>query len=165
MKTKLISPVGLNPMGVGPKIFKYTMPFILVAIILQIVFPELSSFPLINGIIRRIIGFVILAIGALMYLLTIKHFLKHFALGKMITNGVYSISRNPLYASWILFILPSIALITNNWTFLSAPIAMYIFFTMYVTEEEKNLLAVFGEEYKDYCKKVNQLIGIQITKS
>jgi len=152
-------------MGVGPKIFKYTVPFILVSITLGIFFPELSKIPFINETLRKILGYIILALGFAMYLLTVKHFLKHFALGKLITNGVYSISRNPLYTSWILFILPSIALITNNWTFVSAPIAMYLFFSMYIHEEEKSLLSVVGEEYNQYCRKVNQLIGWQINNS
>jgi protein-S-isoprenylcysteine O-methyltransferase Ste14 len=165
MRNKLQSPVGLNPKGVGPKIFKNTMPFILISIVFGFFSPELSKIPLMNETLRKIFGYTLLALGIIMYLLTLKQFFKYFALGKLITHGVYSLSRNPLYVSWILFILPSIALITNNWTFLSAPIAMHLFFSMYIIEEEKNLLHIFGEEYNKYCSKVNQLIGLTSSKS
>jgi protein-S-isoprenylcysteine O-methyltransferase Ste14 len=158
MNNKLKSPAGLNPGGVGPKIFRNTMPSLILAIIAGIIFPDICSFPIPYRNIVRIVGWVVLALGITTYLLIMKKFLKGFSKGKLITEGIFSLSRNPLYSSWILFILPAIALVSDNWTFLFSIVAMYIFFRLNIIKEEESLFQIFGEEYLKYKQKVNCLI-------
>jgi protein-S-isoprenylcysteine O-methyltransferase Ste14 len=158
MKNSLKSPVGLNPGGIGPKIFRNTLPFLILAIVAGLFSPETCSFPFQYRNIIRIIGWAILALGIICYLMTIKKFLNEFSKGKLITDGIYGFSRNPLYASWILFILPSIALVADNWILLISSIAMYIFFKISIKEEEDKLSGIFGEEYLEYKRSVNLLM-------
>jgi protein-S-isoprenylcysteine O-methyltransferase Ste14 len=157
MKNKLKSPVGLNPGGIGPKIFKSTMPFLIAGILLGIFFPSTFTFPFSIRFVLKILGWIMLGIGILAYLLTMVHFLKNFSKGILITDGIFRLSRNPLYSSWILFILPGISFVTDNWTILISAIALYVFFVINIKEEEESLSAIFGDEYTQYCNKVGRI--------
>jgi len=160
MKNRLNSPHGLNAKGIGPKIFRNTMPFLIAAIAGSLLFPSALSFPGSADNILRLTGWIMLFVGIIAYVVTLRQFIKDFSKGKLITNGIFGLSRNPLYASWILFILPAIAFITDNWSFLFAPVAMYVFFVLNIKEEEESLKQIFGEKFDEYCKRVNRLIFI-----
>jgi protein-S-isoprenylcysteine O-methyltransferase Ste14 len=71
---------------------------------------------------------------------------------------MFACSRNPIYSCWIVLILPAIGLICNNWLFFVSAAAMCAATLLLVKEEEKQLLQVFGEEYKKYKNRVSSII-------
>lgn len=80
--------------------------------------------------------------------------------GRLVTDGVYRFSRNPMYAAFILFLVPAIALIANNLLLLAVSLAMYAVFTCLIGQEEAWLRKEFGEEYESYCRKVGRLLSL-----
>jgi protein-S-isoprenylcysteine O-methyltransferase Ste14 len=160
MKKPLQSPHGMKPQGVGPKIFRNSMPFLFAGIITGIFFPDIANFPLYHKSAFKIAGLFFILSGAAIYILSIIRFLKEFPKGKLITEGVYRLSRNPLYSSWILFIYPGLAFICNNWIFLLASVSMYLSLIVLIKLEEEQLLAVFGDDYKAYKAKVRRVVFI-----
>lgn len=160
MQSKLSSPAGLNPMGSGPKIFRNTTPFLIVGILAGLFFKNFSYFPVHDREFMKSVGWSWLFAGLLSYGVAVKQFLKGFSGGNLITSGVFRFSRNPIYSSWILFILPALAMISNNWIFLVASLAMYISLCYYIKEEEDALEKAFGEIYSDYCERTGRLISI-----
>jgi protein-S-isoprenylcysteine O-methyltransferase Ste14 len=77
---------------------------------------------------------------------------------KLKTNGSYRFVRNPCYC---LFLLGSTGtlLIAHNPLLLILPILFYIWMTVILKNtEEKWLAELYGEEYKEYCKRVNRCI-------
>jgi len=157
MNKKLKSPVGLNAGGIGPKIFRNTMPFLVIAILLGIFFPSVFAFTIVAKNSLKYAGWIILALGISTYITTMVQFLRNFSKGILITNGIFAFSRNPLYASWILFVLPGIAFVSNNWSFLFSSIALYLFFIKNIKEEEHSLQIIFGEQYTAYCNRVGRI--------
>lgn len=158
MNPKFHSPHHLSATGVGPKIFRSMLPFLLAGIAVQIFLPTVSAFPFRYDEILIFAGWLMLVTGILFWILAVVQFTKGFPKGKLITTGVYSISRNPIYAAWIVFILPGLAGIQNNWIFLLAALVMFIAFMRLIGEEEKMLAQVFGEHYQAYMKKVNRVL-------
>lgn len=78
--------------------------------------------------------------------------------GKLVTSGVYSLVRNPIYSAFI-FIFTGILLMVNNILLLILPILFWLYLTILLKNtEEKWLLAKFGQAYLDYCQKVNRVI-------
>ena len=77
---------------------------------------------------------------------------------KLITTGVYSIVRNPVYSAFI-FIFTGILLLTANYFLLILPFFFWAFLTILMKNtEEKWLKNEFGKEYEIYLKEVNRVI-------
>ncbi|HMK61805.1 MAG TPA: isoprenylcysteine carboxylmethyltransferase family protein [Dissulfurispiraceae bacterium] len=77
---------------------------------------------------------------------------------KLVTNGVYRYSRNPMYAAFIVFLIPALSFISNNLMTLSVSVVMFAAFKILIRKEEVYLQTEFGEEYEQYTKRVAQLI-------
>lgn len=77
---------------------------------------------------------------------------------KLITDGVYSIVRNPVYSGWFL-VCTGIIFIANNLMLFIVPPICWMYMTVFlILTEEKWLKDLYGQEYTDYCSKVNRCI-------
>ncbi|HNQ64039.1 MAG: isoprenylcysteine carboxylmethyltransferase family protein [Syntrophorhabdaceae bacterium] len=76
----------------------------------------------------------------------------------LVKTGVYGLSRNPMYAGFIVFIVPGLALILNNMLLIGVSMAMFVVFKLRIGVEENILLKEFGVEYERYRTTVPQLI-------
>ncbi|CEM63026.1 isoprenylcysteine carboxylmethyltransferase family protein [Treponema phagedenis] len=77
---------------------------------------------------------------------------------KLVTDGVYRIVRNPIYSAF-LFVCTGVLLLFCNWYLLLLPPIFFLYLTLLMKyTEEKWLLQQYGEEYQDYCKRVNRCI-------
>lgn len=146
--------------GVGPVIIYGQFIFTAITIILTDIFD--LKFPISNvlNIIFRIIGILLIAAGLYLDLsakLKSKLF-KNVKDNKLITNGVYSIVRNPVYSGALLACTGAI-LIANNLILLIVPVICWMYMTIFLIKtEEKWLRELYGEEYVLYCKRVNRCI-------
>lgn len=80
---------------------------------------------------------------------------------KLQTKGIYSLSRHPFYLGFI-FILFSSCLFTPNYINIFAFIGTWFIHHFIMIEEEKFLESMYGDEYKNYIKKVNRYINIKL---
>ncbi len=104
-------------------------------------------------------GILLVISGITMYTaaLLISKILRSIDDGKLLTTGVYGWTRNPIY-SGILFICTGAILIFGNAALIIFPPMMYLAVTAAVKNtEEKWLRKRFGEDYRDYCKRVNRI--------
>ena len=77
---------------------------------------------------------------------------------KLKTNGSYKFVRNPCYVMFLLGNTGAI-LIAHNPVLLILPVLFWIEMTIVLKNtEEKWLQDLYGQEYVDYCKRVNRLI-------
>ena len=81
---------------------------------------------------------------------------------KLVTKGVYSISRNPSYVSDVL-IKMSIGIACLSWLFLLVAIADFILLSTIISAEEQFLLENYGKDYRDYLSKTPRWIGMTKT--
>jgi protein-S-isoprenylcysteine O-methyltransferase Ste14 len=76
----------------------------------------------------------------------------------MITNGIYSICRNPAFIGFYLKYI-GILLTFFNWVLLAFTLFTIIIFHLQILKEEEYLTMVFGAEYTEYKKRVGRYIG------
>ena len=76
----------------------------------------------------------------------------------LITDGIYSKIRHPMYLSQLLVAVAQAMLL---WNWLAGPLSIVVFVLFYlfrVPEEEKMMLAAFGEPYREYMKRTGGII-------
>ena len=149
---------GLDARGVGPRIILRTSPFLLSAIVSEIWVAAFFEMPLLNNPAVKTAGWIWLLLGFVLFVSSIVQFSRNFPKGNLLQNGMYAFSRNPIYSCWILFILPSLWLILNNWLFLLSAAVMCVVTVILVKEEEVQLLKVFGKQYVEYRTRVGCII-------
>lgn len=75
---------------------------------------------------------------------------------RLVTNGVYKISRNPMYLALLLLLLAFGLWLGNVFnTLLAAGFVSYMN-AFQIVPEEKALVKLFGKEYQQYCIQVRR---------
>jgi protein-S-isoprenylcysteine O-methyltransferase Ste14 len=76
----------------------------------------------------------------------------------LVTNGIYRISRNPMYVGLMLVLLGWAAFLASPIS-LAGPVAFIAYITRFqIKPEERILLAKFGDEYQKYLSRARRWI-------
>jgi len=150
----------LSTLGVGPKIAIWTLPSLVISLILAYSFPQFFRLHLLPDWVHVAAGWFLLLLGLTFYIITVQTLFSGLKQNKLITTGTYKLCQNPLYAVLILFIIPAISLLTASWlVLLTSPIA-YIAFKKNIQAEYDQLLRMFGEEYIEYKKNTREFFPL-----
>ena len=77
---------------------------------------------------------------------------------KLITSGPFSISRNPMYVSWILVYLGVFFLNRSIWLMLLFIPAILGTHFLAIIKEENNLKQEYGDKFIEYCQKIRRYL-------
>jgi len=151
-----------NPGVVVPPPLIYVAIFFL-SLMLQKYFPIDNSFFTTDS--SKIIGFVLSTIALLFMVPALVKFAQSKntlmtirPANSLQTNGIYKISRNPMYTG-LVFLYSSIGMLKGNWwTFILIPVIIIIVQSYVIKGEENYLQRVFSEDYTQYKKKVRRWI-------
>jgi protein-S-isoprenylcysteine O-methyltransferase Ste14 len=109
-------------------------------------------------------GVGLCALGLVCFLLSLIAFGKSFRVGidedrpgTLVTSGIFAISRNPIYVSFIL-VFSGIFLILANWVLLLYVAAVTALIHRQVLREEASLKKIYSAAYADYCRKTRRYI-------
>ena len=82
----------------------------------------------------------------------------HIKSNTLVTTGVYAWVRNPIYAAFLLACTGAV-LLADNLYLLVLPVVDWAYLTLLMKgTEEKWLTALYGQAYRDYCRRVNRCI-------
>ncbi|MEW6619634.1 MAG: MBL fold metallo-hydrolase [bacterium] len=140
--------------GVGPKFALISVIYGIIIFILHFVYYPSLTFEVISGSVNVILGIILLILGVPIFLIPAFTIDKYFYEGKLYKSGIYSFFRHPIYAAWIVFIVPGIVLIFGSLLGISIPLFMYLVFRILIVKEEKYLERKFGQDYLHYKKEV-----------
>ena len=108
---------------------------------------------------------LVLCLAALVgFVVTLKSFGNSFRVGidennpdKLVTNGMFAFSRNPLYVCFLLFFF-GMFLVQHNLIMTIVFILFVVIINRQIIREENFLKKHYGLAYDDYCKKVRRYL-------
>ena len=77
---------------------------------------------------------------------------------KLVDHGPYRVSRNPMYTGMSLLYLGAMLILNWAWALVIFPFVLTLLYRLVISREEAYLLAEFGDEYRDYCRRVRRWI-------
>lgn len=144
------------------KIFPFTILGFMFLRGLHVQIPTIIDFP---GIVDYL-ALILLFIGLILAELTSFKLKKDLVFGlsdskshQLQTTGVYSISRHPFYMGFLLILISSVLFVPNIFNIILLVIS-WILHHIIMIKEEEFLTSRYGNEYKEYSKKVNRYITI-----
>ncbi len=143
--------------GVGPKIMfpAYSILFVLSWIPLKISIREIINIP---GLYITSVSLLLICIGIVMLAAANMEIKRALEKNRLVTGGLFSRIRNPMYAAHIFFIMPGICLLTDKAITLLTVLFTLLIFNLLISKEEKDLEENFGTEYLNYKERVGRLL-------
>ena len=142
--------------GVGPMFTLISVIYAALIFVIHFVWLPHLSLPL-PRFISLPVGILLVAIGLPIFILPGMKIDRYFNQGKLATEGIYAFFRHPIYGSWIVLIIPGVALIIDSLLALTIPLFMYGLFRILIGEEEEYLEEKFGDEYFEYKRRVGSI--------
>ncbi len=98
------------------------------------------------------------------FAVTLKSFGDSFRVGideknpdRLVTSGVFSISRNPIYVCFLLFFF-GMFLVHPNIVLICVPVLLALAVHRQILKEEAFLKVHYGKEYEEYCGRVRRYL-------
>lgn len=143
--------------GIGPKLLSSTLIYFSIMLYIDKIKLHIPVISEKTWIIYFFSG-TLIAIGLVILMIVMRLIFAIYSLGFLYRKGFYASCRHPLYANFILILVPGICLLYNSWIILTTPVFMYFAFKHFIIAEEQGLIEQFGEDYIRYRKEVNSLI-------
>ncbi len=118
-----------------------------------VLFP-LFAFTSTPSLAMRIGGAVLIAFGLVMLVYSGPGVLYAFRTQRLLTKGFFAVFPNPMYAAYILAIVPGLALVLDSWLVLTGSAVLYALFRALVPAEDRWLREKFGAQYDEYRQRV-----------
>jgi len=144
--------------GIGPRLALLSLPYIILSLLIMYKYPEFLNLKLLDFLTIKTFGYVWLGLGISFWIWSAIYFLKYLKQDNLITKGPFSLCRNPIYSSVIVFIIPSLAVVFHSGLIFSISLVLYLGFRISIHGETNILNRMFGDEYKQYKKSVNEII-------
>jgi len=139
--------------GSGDTIMRLVLPFLVVGLTLNILFPSAFS---VGGSphLLKVISIIFMIPGIIIWLWSAALIVTRIPQNKLITSGPFSLVRHPLYTGVALLVLPWVGFFFNTWLGALIGIVMYIASRIYSPREEKLLSNNYGSAWDEYCRTV-----------
>ncbi len=149
----------LSRFGIGPKTVVPSLTYILAAWAAASRWPDILLVRSLPGAVETA-GVILMTIGLLLWAAGVVTLTKAYNRDELVTNGAFALVRHPIYAAWIVLVLPGLALFTGCWPLLLTPVIAYLIFKRLIHVEDDYLEQRFGQAYRDYRAQVNEVLPI-----
>jgi len=129
---------------------------IIVSFVYAVFLPlQLGTTWLYGGLLIFLFGMILTAVAVLNFASAPKN--------RIITNGLYGVSRNPVYVGMLLMQI-GIAVACTSWLYLLLTVVLLILLNAILSAEERYCLDTYGDAYKKYMDRTPRWIGIPKSK-
>lgn len=139
--------------GSGDRIGLFTLPFVIVGLILNIAYPALFD---VGGppTALAVVSVVVLIAGVTTWIWSVLLILTKVPRVELITSGPYSLVKHPLYTAVAVLLLPWLGFLLNTWLGALIGVALYVGSRIFAPAEEASLSKTFGAKWDEYCSTV-----------
>ena len=139
--------------GSGDRIGLLTLPFLVVGVILNVLYPAVFS---VGGPPPglRIVSILVLIPGVVLWLWSVALILTKVPKGELITTGPYSLVKHPLYTAVSFLVLPWIGFLLDTWLGVLIGVVLYVGSRLFAPGEEEALSETFGSAWDEYSHGV-----------
>ena len=139
--------------GSGDKIGLFTLPFVLLGVLLNILYP---AFFRVGGpsLLVRVLALLLLIAGVIIWIWSVFLILTDVPQKRLITKGPYALVKHPLYTGVALLVLPGLGLLLNTWVDILIGFTLYIGSRRFSPEEENLLAKTFVSTWEEYRQQV-----------
>ena len=117
---------------------------------------------LLDSTLLKFIGAALIICGFVIYILALSSIRSSWRMGvdeaspgKLVTKGIFNISRNPIFIFFDLYFIGTF-LINGTLIFLIFAIVTFISLHHQMLAEERVLVRIYGQAYKDYCARTGR---------
>ena len=150
-KTNIHDIVGAGPLGYGLCLLLFATAWKIDRVLKMVFLPG-------DQLLYDVLGGILLFAGAAVFLAAFRAMPISKHNKTLITDGVYSYVRHPRYAACVLLVYPAFAFLINSTLCLISTIAAYLIFRSAAVLEERKLISVFGQDYRNYMKETPAFI-------
>ncbi len=146
--------------GIGPLL---VAALALIAAAAVVVFHYILNFGTLNGlpgVLLRIFGLLFIITGAAVWFIgAVRSGMDdNIKENRLKTNGIYAWVRNPMYSGWWILI-SGVSFLWHNILLIPVVFVNWGIMTIVLkSTEEKWLKKLYGQQYVDYCNRVNRCI-------
>lgn len=146
--------------GASPLIFGLTIVYSLPVIVSTILLWQTFQVRLVSRLALVVLGALLLLAGIPLYLIVLREITSGFKAHRLLTEGAFSLCRNPLFAVVIFLLIPGVLLFFGSWLLLTIPLFMYVMFKIFIRREEVVLEQAFGKAYVKYRMAVPAIVPV-----
>lgn len=146
--------------GVGPIFAGFSIGYGIVLFAISCYYHPVFEIGFLPSWFLYALGTILILIGVPFFLISAITVMRAYNADALVTDGIFRKCRHPLYAAWVVFIVPGIVLLLKSWIMLTTPIFMYLILRLLVKKEEVYLENVFGSEYREYIEKVPCILPV-----
>jgi protein-S-isoprenylcysteine O-methyltransferase Ste14 len=150
----------LSRWGVGPSILVSAGAYVAVAGLVTWLWPDVCSVTAVPRLVFLVAGLVLLLVGIPMLVVAARAATIAYNSDNLATIGIFGLTRNPIYAAWIVFIIPGLVLMSRSWLLFLTPVVAYLIFKARIGRENEYLERRFGDRYRRYKADVNELLPV-----
>jgi protein-S-isoprenylcysteine O-methyltransferase Ste14 len=129
-----------------------------ILLIMLISFIYAIFLPLQFGIVWLISGLIIYLLGIVFSIAAVLNFATS-PKNKVITKGLYGVSRNPMYIGVVLTQI-GLGIACSSWLYLLLTAVLMILLNSNSSAEERYCLYMYGDDYRKYMNRTPRWIGI-----
>ena len=150
----------LSRWGVGPRIIGSALLYAAAAVSATYRWPEYCIVPLLRSDVVTAIAVIMLAAGVAMWAVSAVTVMQAYNRDQLVTGRTFALVRHPVYSAAIVLMVPACALLTRSWPLLLTPVVAYTVFKLLIHREDEYLEQRYGQSYRDYRARVNELFPI-----
>lgn len=144
--------------GIGPSMVLTALAYAALAGAVSWLWPAMCLVPPVVYPAFLVAGGCLLLLGIVLLVLAGRAVAVAYRGDRLATTGAFGVVRHPIYAVWIVLLLPGLALLSGAWPVLPTPLIAYAVFRRRIGTEDRYLEERFGQAYRDYRVQVGELL-------